>query len=311
MTNPSSLCTIIGESRYTSFLRKELERVATDAGGVYLEGEVGVGKELSARMIHDHSARRQGPFRIVDCARFFPNDLTSILFGSEERPATSLLARTDGGTLYIVHPEEMVLEMQERLERFISEGEFTLGEGEVRRVADVRILVGTEKDLELYCKEGMLLKRIWDYIAANRLQILPLRERKEDIDSLIAYFTQGAVEKRIDSSVLPVLKRYAWPGNYDELIEEIERLMRTGYQKVSVEHIRRDIVEYDGEFYVSDPDILHVLQEIEQFIQTFQLEDKQQLDFAPYFWRGGPPVQGYNSHSYDLDNKPWEKDQNW
>lgn len=319
MIHPS-LKRVVGQSKSTSCLRKELTRVAGRVGGVYLYGELGVGKELCARTVHELSARREGPFKIVDCARFFPEDLCEILFGSEKRPAASLLSRCDGGTMYMVHPEEMVMEVQERLLSFLQTGAFTLGTGSQKRLSDVRLVLGTEKNLQVYVEGGMLLKGIWDYCQDSRLSIPPLRERMADIDGIIEALMGAPAVTRFDPDVLAVFQQYAWPGNYEELIEEVARLIRTGHHRIDVEHVRRDIVNYDKQSISADPDIREVLQEIEQCIQAFHVSEESPLDFAPYFWRGGPVPGASASQSdsaydhdyeYDTDNETWEQDLAW
>jgi two-component system, NtrC family, nitrogen regulation response regulator NtrX len=305
---------IVGQSRFTTLLRKEVARVASAAGGALIAGESGAGKELCARTIHAQSARRRGPFRMVDCARFFPEDLTSILFGGEDRPATALLSRADRGTLYLVHPEEMVMSLQERVLDFMKRGEFTAGNLGPRLTGDVRILCGTEKDLELYVRGGAFMSELWERLAADVVKVAPLRERLDDVGAVIEYVSGAPASERFSAGVLSVLQSYPWPGNFDELIEEVERLLRTGYQWLELDHVRRDIVNYEGTPVNADPEIRRALQEIERCIQTFRINEGVQLDFAPYFWHGGP-VPGAPSEpaptDMDPDCEPWEHDMAW
>ncbi len=305
---------IVGQSRFTALLRKEIARVSSAAGGVLLTGEVGAGKELCARTIHTQSPRRRGPFRMVDCGRFFPEDLAAILFGAEERPATALLARADRGTLYLMHPEEMVMSLQERLLDFLKRGEFTVGNLGPRLGADVRVLYGTDKDLELYVRGGAFLGELWERLAGDVVKVAPLRERLDDVDAIIEHISGAPPNERFSAGVLSVLQSYPWPGNYDELIEEVERLLRTGYQWLEIEHVRRDIVNYEGTPVNADPEIRCALQEIERCIQAFRINEGVPLDFAPYFWHGGP-VPGTPSEASAADLGPdcetWEHDLAW
>ncbi|HAK93766.1 MAG TPA: hypothetical protein DCM87_01835 [Planctomycetes bacterium] len=305
---------IVGQSRFTTLLRKEAARVAGGAGGVLLSGETGAGKELCARTIHVQSPRRRGPFRMVDCGRFFPEDLAAIIFGGAERPGTALLTRANRGTLYLVHPEEMVMSLQERLLDFLQCGEFTAGELGPRAAADVRLLCGTDKDLELYVRGGAFLGDLWERIAASVVKVAPLRERLDDIGAVIEYIAGMPVGERFSGGVLSVLQSYPWPGNYDELIEEVERLLRTGYQWIEIEHVRRDIVDYEGTPVNADPEIRRALHEIERCIQTFRISDGAPLDFAPYFWHGGPvpsSAPAAPADDPDPDCEPWEHDAAW
>jgi len=301
---------MVGRSRRTVLLREELSRAAAQTGGVLLRGEVGAGKELGARTLHRESERRRGPFRMVDCARFFPEDLTAILFGTEERPGTALLRRADRGTLYLVHPEEAVLSIQERLAEFVQTRRFVVGrQGPIQR-ADVRVIAGTEKDLVCYVRGGLFLRDFWHVLGGAAIEVPPLRERPDDIAAIIEHLSGAPFDARFDARVLPVLKEYPWPGNYDELIEEVERLLRTGYQRIELAHVRRDIVSFESCPASADPEILQVVQEIEQCIQAFEVTDEADLDFAPYFWHGGPvPENAPEEPVWEPD--PWEKDAAW
>ncbi|HNR98064.1 MAG TPA: sigma 54-interacting transcriptional regulator [Planctomycetota bacterium] len=305
---------IVGQSRFTALLRKETARVAVGTGGVLLSGEAGAGKELCARTIHAQGPRRRGPFRMVDCGRFFPEDLAAIIFGGAERPGTALLARANRGTLYLVHPEEMVVSLQERLLSFLKSGEYTAGELGPRKRADVRLLCGTDKELELYVRGGAFLGELWERIAASVVKVAPLRERLEDIVDVIEYLDGMPVDQRFSAGVVSVLESYPWPGNYDELIEEVERLLRTGYQWIEIEHVRRDIVDYEGTPVNADPEIRRALHEIERCIQTFRISDGAPLDFAPYFWHGGPVPSSTPAapiEEPDPDCETWEHDAAW
>ncbi len=303
---------IVGRSRLTISLREELARAAARDDGVLLIGEAGAGKELGARTIHHLSFRKKGPFRAVDCARFFPDDLSNVLFGSEERPHASLLARCDGGTLYLLHPEDLVFSTQERLVAFLRSGTFLAGEHGPPQVADVRVIAGTERDLARYVRSGLFLQELWDELSASVIKVPPLRERLEDIEAVLELVAGWPAAERFTPEAVQALARYPWPGNYDELIEEIQRLLRTGYGQIEVQHLRRDIVEHDPSSVAYDPEILQVLREIDQLIAAFQLRDGVPLDFSPYFWRGGPvPDEEEPSDTYDWDCDYWETDMAW
>jgi DNA-binding NtrC family response regulator len=300
---------IVGTSRRTVELREKLSLVARAPGSVVLHGEVGAGKELAARTLHRESARSRGPFRMVDCARFFPEDLTAILFGTEERPGTALLGRADRGTLYIVHPEEAILSVQERLAGFMATGRFRAGRRGPEAASDVRIVAGSEKDLSRHAHGALVLRELWEAMAGEVVELAPLRERREDIRSVVSSIAGEAAADRFSPGVLLALEGYPWPGNYDELLEEIERLLRTGHARIEVEHLRRDIVGYEPAAACADPEIFSVIREIEQCIEAFHVNDAADLDFAPYFWHGGPvPDQQYEAA---WESEPWEKDVTW
>lgn len=305
-------CRIVGQSRETVSLREELACAADHSAGVLLIGEVGAGKELGARTIHTEGARRKGPFRAVDCARFFPDDLRAILFGTEERPHAALLTRADGGTLYMVHPEELTFTLQERLLSFLRSGTFLTGENGTPQVADVRIVAGTERDLTRYVRSGLFLQELWDELSEFVIRVPPLRERIEDVEAVVRYVAGACSVERFAPEVFEAFRRYPWPGNYEELIEEVERLLRTGYVRIEVEHIRRDIAEYEGPPPTHDPEILQVLREIESCIAAFHLGERSPLDFTPYFWRGGPVPEDEDPwDACEEDYDFWEKDFAW
>jgi DNA-binding NtrC family response regulator len=178
----------------------------------------------------------------------------------------------------------------------------------------VRVLCGTDKDLELYVRGGAFLSELWERVASDVVKAAPLRERLDDVGAVIEYVSGAPPSERFSAGVLSVLQSYPWPGNYDELIEEVERLLRTGYQWLELDHVRRDIVNYEGTPVSADPEIRCALQEIERAIQAFRINEGVPLDFAPYFWHGGP-VPGTPSESsvadLDPDCETWEHGVAW
>ena len=227
---------ILGKS---SGLRSVLQMVETVARGnstVLLLGETGTGKELIARAIHSHSARKARPFVKLNCAAIPTGLLESELFGHERGSFTGAIAQKIGrievahqGSLFLDEIGDIPLELQPKLLRVLQEREFErLGSTRTQKV-DVRIVAATHRDLE-----GMVLEKLFRSDLYYRLNVFPihvppLRERPEDIPLLAQHFVQQAARqmgKTIDTippETMEALVRYRWPGNIRELENVIER----------------------------------------------------------------------------------------
>jgi formate hydrogenlyase transcriptional activator len=227
---------IIGKS---SVLRRLLQMTETVAGGdstVLLLGETGTGKELIARAIHSHSARRTRPLVKLNCAAIPTGLLESELFGHERGSFTGAVVQkigrlevADQGSLFLDEIGDIPLELQPKLLRVLQEREFErLGSTRTQKV-NVRIVAATHRDLE-----GMILEKLFRSDLYYRLNVFPihvpaLRERPEDIPLLVQHFVQQIarrMRKTIDtipSETMDALIQYRWPGNIRELENVTER----------------------------------------------------------------------------------------
>lgn len=227
---------IIGRSRATDHLRREIEVVAGSGFTVLILGETGVGKELAARAIHAASPRRGAPLLSLNCATLPESLAESELFGHtkgaftgavRDRPGKFEMA--DGGTLFLDEIGELPLSIQPKLLRVVQEGEVQrIGAGRTIRV-DVRLLVATNRNLEEEVKRGRFRADLFHRLSVYPLTVPPLRERREDIPLLAGHFCEvtqrrlGLGPVRLHAEALDLLKRSNWPGNVRELENVISR----------------------------------------------------------------------------------------
>jgi hydrogenase-4 transcriptional activator len=225
-------------------LRSVLERVAMVAPSdlpVLLIGETGTGKEVIARVIHDGSARCDGPFWRVNCGALSPELVDSELFGHERGAFTGAIAQRKGwfeqahrGTLFLDEVAELSPAVQVRLLRVLQEGELVRVGGAQTIAVDVRVVAATHRDLPALASAGEFRDDLFYRISAFPLVIPPLRERSEDIPELARYFAARAAA-RFDLTALPIdphdielLRDYSWPGNVRELAAVIDRAVLLG-----------------------------------------------------------------------------------
>ena len=226
---------LVGRSPAMQAVREMILRVAPWEATVQLRGETGTGKEVVARNIHYHSARRDGPFVAVNCGAIPGELLESELFGHEKGAFTGALTARKGrfelaagGTLFLDEIGDMPLEMQVKLLRVLQEKRFEpLGSSRVVE-ADVRIIAATHRDLEAMCREGTFREDLYYRLNVVPIELPPLRERREDLPLLIAEINsqlqrRGMPGCRFDTRALRALVRYDWPGNVRELANLIER----------------------------------------------------------------------------------------
>ena len=227
---------MVGESQGFQSVLKAIQVVAPTDSAVLIEGETGTGKELVAHAIHDRSSRSRRSFIEVNCAAIPATLLESELFGHEKGAFTGAIAQKMGrfevahqGTLFLDEIGEIPLELQPKLLRVLQEQEFErLGGNRTIRV-DVRIIAATNRNLKQMVDEGRFRSDLYYRLNVFPLTVPPLRERREDIELLIRFFTQRYARKlnrtieEIPSPALQALTQYDWPGNIRELQNVVER----------------------------------------------------------------------------------------
>jgi DNA-binding NtrC family response regulator len=226
-TDTGGTLDLLGESAAASTLRTAIEKlVATDAP-VLLCGETGVGKELVARLIHQGSARRAGPFVTVNCAAQ-PADLFDsrqvAIRGSEGLHLRDLsrVESANGGTLFLDEVDALPMELQVQLLRLLDEGSFERPFHPPGR-ADVRVITASHADLASLRARGAFRDDLYYRLSALHLRIPPLRERAGDVEGLANRFLQdfatqhGRPEMRFSDAAVRALLAQAWPGNVREL----------------------------------------------------------------------------------------------
>jgi DNA-binding NtrC family response regulator len=210
-----------------------LHRAAPSEISVLLEGESGVGKELIARAIHEHSSRRGGPFVTIDCGAIPPTLIESELFGHErgaftgaDRARVGLFQQAEGGTVFLDELGELPVEMQPKLLRVLEQREVRAVGGSKAHPIDVRVVAATNQNLKDRCAEGAFREDLFYRIAALRVRVPSLRERPDDIVPLATRFLQELTadpRAQMPADILSMLSAYGWPGNVRELRSVVSR----------------------------------------------------------------------------------------
>jgi PAS domain S-box-containing protein len=227
---------IVGESPALQSVLARVAKVAPTDATVLITGETGTGKELIARAIHKRSQRSSRAFVSVNCAAIPATLIGSELFGHERGAFTGALQRrlgrfelAEGGTIFLDEIGELPAETQIALLRVLQEREFERIGGSQAIRADVRVITATNRDLESAIAAGAFRKDLYYRLSVFPVEIPPLRERKEDIPTLVEYFIDRYSRKAgkkmgtIEKGTLELLKSYSWPGNIRELQNVIER----------------------------------------------------------------------------------------
>ncbi len=229
---------IVASSVAMKGLINQASKIAVSDIFVLIYGESGTGKELFARLIHEQSARRTGQFVALNCAAIPENLLEAELFGSERGAYTGAFARkhgklelASGGTLVLDEIGDMPMSVQTKLLRALQEHEFyRLGGNEPIKV-DLRIISLTHRDLKQLILEKSFRSDLYYRLVHHIIHLPPLRERPEDIASLINHFTHKFCSKisRFISGFSvhahQVLMNYDWPGNVRQLENEVKRVV--------------------------------------------------------------------------------------
>ena len=214
---------MVGASEPMRRLYPVFERLAVSSAPVLIEGERGTGKELLGESFHEAS-RRPGPWTAVDCS--VNPSLGRDLFGEGERPG--LFELTSGGTVFLDEIAELPAEHQGSLLRVLDRGEVRrIGDVTARRV-DVRVLASTCRNLEREVQVGRFREDLLLVMAAMRVTLPPLRERKGDVRLLARHFTEMFDKPPLPDAVLASMDDAPWPGNLRELRNAVMRHVTLG-----------------------------------------------------------------------------------
>ena len=216
----------------------QMERVAASESRVCIFGETGTGKELVARTIHERSPRASGPFVTLNCAAVPAELIESELFGHEKGSFTGASGRhigkfeqADQGTIFLDEIGDMPLNMQAKLLRVLEEGEVERIGGDKPVTVNVRVVVATHRDLEARVREEKFRQDLFHRIHVFPLLLPPLRERRDDIPTLVEHFAaqvsaqNGWKSIPFTADAMQALQSHSWPGNVRELRNMVERLM--------------------------------------------------------------------------------------
>ena len=226
----------IGQSPELSRLYPLVERLAASDVSIVIEGETGTGKEVLAEAIHEHSARRDAPYVVLDCTTISPSLIESELFGHERGAFTGatstrrgVFEQAHGGTLFIDEIGDLESAMQPKLLRALERGEIRrVGGTQLLRV-DVRVIAATRRDLDRAVQDGTFRDDLFHRLAVGRIALPPLRKRRGDVAVLARRFwTELAPEQPLPAHLLWRWEGYDWPGNVRELKNAVARQLATG-----------------------------------------------------------------------------------
>ncbi|WP_324315946.1 nitrogen regulation protein NR(I), partial [Povalibacter sp.] len=246
---------MLGQAPAMQEVFRAIGRLSRSSMTVLITGESGTGKELVARALHRHSPRASKAFIALNTSAFTADLLESELFGHEKGSFTGADAlrrgrfeQADGGTLFLDEIGDMSPQLQTRLLRVLAEGEFYRVGGQVPVRVDVRVIAATHQALEERVKQNMFREDLLHRLNVIRIEVPPLRQRREDIPELILhYLDAAAIELGVESKTLSpeamaVLSSFDWPGNVRQLVNTCRRLTVTAPgREIKAEDIPTDL----------------------------------------------------------------------
>jgi DNA-binding NtrC family response regulator len=240
---------MIGRSVKMRELFARLEKLARSDATVLVTGETGVGKELVAEALHDHSPREKGAFVVLVCGAIPPNLIESELFGYRRGAFTDARGNKDGlfrsaagGTVFLDEIGELPLAMQPKLLRVLERKEVRRVGGTKTLEVDLRVVAATNRDLGVEVNRGRFREDLYYRLAVARVHVPPLRERKDDLPLLIEHIlatTPGGETASIAQETVDLMMKHDWPGNVRELRNVFERAVLLAESPDSEDALRR------------------------------------------------------------------------
>ncbi len=226
---------LVGDSAVLAQVRQTIDRVAPTDSRVLVTGSPGSGKSVVARILHNRSTRRDGPFVVLNCATLQADTLETVLFGSENSdgssPVVGLLEQAHSGTLLLDEVADMSLETQGKIVRMLHSQRFQRVGGSRWIEVDVRVIATTHRDLQALMSDEQFREDLYYRLNVVPIAVPPLSARREDIPLLTQYFmsrsadAKGRAPRVINDDAMASLQAYDWPGNVWELVNVVERLL--------------------------------------------------------------------------------------
>tara|TARA_B100000945_G_scaffold314846_1_gene313040 strand:- start:7648 stop:8805 length:1158 start_codon:yes stop_codon:yes gene_type:complete len=242
---------MIGDSDKIKKVKAIIDKIADTDARVLITGENGTGKELVAHAIHQKSKRHKIPMIEVNCAAIPSELIESELFGHEKGSFTSAHKQKKGkfeladqGTLFLDEIGDMSLSAQAKVLRALQENKIIRVGGEKEIEINVRIIAATNKDLKSEIRENNFREDLLHRLSVIPITVPSLRERKDDIPTLINHFIDlichenGIASKKIEKDAVKLLMDYEWPGNIRELRNVIERLIILSSETITKEDVK-------------------------------------------------------------------------
>jgi two-component system, NtrC family, response regulator AtoC len=227
---------IFGCSDAMQEVRLKIDRIASAAVPVLIRGESGTGKEIIAKLLHQRSSRKQGPFVKINCPAIPGSLVESELFGYEKGAFTGadgrklgLVELAHGGTLFLDEIAELDFGLQSKLLQLLQDGQFYPIGGQREKQVEVRFICATNRHLEREIEAGKFRQDLFYRIKVVSLSLPALRDREGDIPLLVEHFLRsysqqfGRNPRPLSTKSMSALQRYSWPGN----IRELENLIKS------------------------------------------------------------------------------------
>jgi two-component system, NtrC family, nitrogen regulation response regulator GlnG len=257
---------MLGQAPAMQEVFRAIGRLSRSSMTVLITGESGTGKELVARALHRHSPRAAKAFIALNTSAFTADLLESELFGHEKGSFTGAdqlrrgrFEQADGGTLFLDEIGDMSPQLQTRLLRVLAENEFYRVGGQIPVRVDVRVIAATHQDLEERVRQGQFREDLLHRLNVIRIEVPPLRARREDIaELLVHYLSAAAQELGVESKTLTpeaaaALANCDWPGNVRQLVNACRRLTATAPgREIKVEDIPADLGGVPGAAKLQD-----------------------------------------------------------
>jgi two-component system nitrogen regulation response regulator NtrX len=234
----SNTVELVGNSQAMQAVKGVIEKSAPTNSRIFISGSSGTGKGLSARLIHQRSARAESPFVEINCSLYSPEEVGVVLFGRETREKTGTLRtevgaleRAHGGTLYLSEVAALPQVAQQALLRTLVESKFNRVGGAVAVPIDVRIISSSSQNVAGLIEQGQFRSDLFHRLSIVPLHLTPLKERREDIPPLVDVFIEQVCRLHnlkslsIGDDAVAVLQAQDWPGNARQLRNSIERLL--------------------------------------------------------------------------------------
>ena len=256
---------IVGKSPALAHVISQASKVAATDVAVLINGETGTGKELFAQAIHNASHRSAGAFLALNCSAFSRELLESELFGYKEGAFTGavkdkrgLLEEANHGTVFLDEIGEMALELQSKLLRVLETGEFVkVGDTKTTRV-DVRIISATNRNLKEEIANGRFREDLYFRLSVFRIELPPLRQRREDILLLAQHFAErfskqiGCPVPALSPDAKSLFLSYPWPGNVREMMNTMEHALIVCDSEVTREDLPIDMLSDESSTQADD-----------------------------------------------------------
>jgi two-component system nitrogen regulation response regulator NtrX len=222
-----------GVSAPIAQIRQSIERVAPTGSRVLISGRAGTGKDVAARMIHNHSKRADKSYVSLNCAILSPERIEQELFGSESATEChhGVLEQANGGTLFLDEVADMPIETQAKIVRVLLDQNFTRIGGREKIDVDVRVIAATNQNLPALMEQGKFRQDLYYRLNVVPIEMPSLQDRMEDIPLLADYFMAQAAlaihaqPRRFADDAIAVMQSYDWPGNVRQLKNVIEWLL--------------------------------------------------------------------------------------